>query len=75
MNYFRMTIRPFGDVFQVFKLKRQRAGGYATDMQGARFVWFVSGAARAEFTGTYGECCAYIESKGAEFMSEHGISC
>lgn len=70
----RMTIRTCGEQFQVFGMKREvtRVGtGYPADFGG----WFVSRAARAQFTGTYSECSAFIQEQGAQFMSEHGISC
>ena len=75
MNYLRMTIREFNEEFQVFKLKRQRDGGFATDMAAARFSWFVSKAAKPLFNGSYGDCVKFIHSEGAMFMSEHGIKC
>jgi hypothetical protein len=75
MNYNRMTIRPAEQQFQVFKMKRRQQGGWATDMAGARFSWFVSGAAKPQFTGTYEQAFEYIKSKDAMYMSEHGIAC
>lgn len=75
MNYNRMTIRTNGAVCEVFKMKRAQVGGYATDMAGKRFIWSVPAIAKARFAGSYGECLAYIESQGAEFMTEHGIPC
>lgn len=74
MNYNRMTIRPAAEQFQVLSLtpSRTRVGtGYASTLNG----WYVGRAARARFTGTYAECTAYIKAQGAEFMSEHDITC
>jgi len=73
-NYNRMTIRTNGTVAQVFKMKSQQSGGWATDMAAKRYSWFVSAAARPLFTGTYGECLHFIAAQGAEFMTEHGIA-
>lgn len=75
MNYNRMTIRAKGELFQVFKMKRKRQGGYATDMAAQRFVWFVSRIAKPQFEGTYNDCMKFIKDSGAEFMTEHGIPC
>ena len=75
MNYNRMTIRTNGAICEVFKMKNTQVGGFATDMAAKRFVWSVSAIAKAKFAGSYTECLAYIESQGAEFMTEHGISC
>lgn len=75
MNCNRMTIRDAGQVCQVFKLKRQQFGGFATDMAAARFTWLVSAIAKPQTTGTYQQCLDFIKSKGAEFMTEHGIPC
>ena len=74
-NYNRFTVRPYGDQFQVFKLKRERCGGWATDMAACKFRWFVSGAATAKFTGDYTSCIEYIESANGVYMTEHGIAC
>jgi hypothetical protein len=74
-NFNRMTIRENGTVFSVFKMKSQQVGGWTTDMAAKKFSWFVSRIAAPRFTGTYAECTRFIESEGAEFMSEHGIAC
>ena len=74
-NFNRFTIRRHGDNFQVFRMKRERCGGYATDMASCRFVWFVSKAATAKFEGAYSECVAYIETERGLYMTEHGIAC
>lgn len=73
-NFNRMTIRPAGPAFQVFKLNRYQSGR-PTDMGQLRFTWAVSPAAKVRFTGTYDDCCKFIEEQGAVFMSEHGIPC
>lgn len=73
-NYNRMTIRTDGGTCQVFKMKRQRSGGWATDMAAQRFSYFVSTVAKSQFEGTYGDCLSFIEEQGALFMTEHGIS-
>ncbi|USE79017.1 hypothetical protein NDR89_20485 [Cupriavidus gilardii] len=76
MNYNRMTIRATGDKCEVHKLHphHQYASGSPTG-GGARQTRFVARPyARPLFVGTYGDCLAYIESQGAEFMTEHGIS-
>lgn len=72
-NFNRMTILANGETCQVFKMKRERVGGYATDMAGQRFTWRRVKVAR--FTGTYSECQAFIEKNGAQFMTDHGIPC
>lgn len=71
--FLRMTIRPDGGCFSVFKMQRSRASGYATDMAAQRFAWSVPRHARCRFRGTYADCLAYIAAEGAQFMSEHGI--
>lgn len=73
MNYNRMTVRESGTEFSVFKMKSQQSGGYSTDGAAKRFSYFVSAAAKPQFTGTYAECVEHITSAGAEYMSEHGI--
>jgi len=72
-NFNRMTIRQHGSQFAVFKMKRERSGGYATDMAGQRFIYSVSRVAAPRKIGTYSECAAFIQSEGALFMSEHGL--
>ena len=64
MNFYRMTIRDG----QVYKIKREQVGGYATDMAAKKFVWFISGAAKPRFTGSQDECLAYIAAQGAEYQ-------
>ncbi len=73
-NFNRMTIRPAGAAFQVFKLNRYQSGR-PTDMGQLRFTWAVSPAAKPRFTGTYDECAAFITLQGAQYMSEHSIPC
>lgn len=73
-NFKRMTIRVSGNECSVFKMKREQHG-YATDMAGGKFTWFVSRIAKPVFTGTYAECQKYIEDQNGEFMTEHGIPC
>lgn len=75
MNFNRMTIRAAGQVCQVFKLKREQFGGYATDMAAARFTWNVSAISKPQTTGTYQHCMDFIKSQGAVFTTEHGITC
>ena len=68
----KMTIRrkPGNSLHcEVFKLKRQRIGGYATDMAGAKFEWFVSGAAQPLFKGSYGDCLVFVQHKNAELVA------
>ena len=71
--FLRMTVRPDGAGFAVFKLQRARASGYATDGAAQRFVWSVPRHARPRFRGTYADCLDHIAAAGAQFMSEHGI--
>lgn len=76
MNYNRMTIRATGDKCEVRKLHphHQYVSGSSTG-GGARQTRFVARPyAQPLFVGTYGDCLAYIESQGAEFMTEHGIA-
>ena len=68
-NYHKMTIKPYGENFAVWKLKRRQCYGYATDMAGAIFEWFISQSATAKFIGSYEDCLSFIHSDGAEFMA------
>lgn len=68
----RMTIRAKGRDFQVFKMKPESStpatgGGYR------KTSWFVSRIATPQFSGSYAACLAFIQSKGAQFMSEQGL--
>ena len=74
-NFNRFTVRQDGDNFQVFKMKRERCGGWATDMAASTFIWFVSKAATVKFEGNYESCIEYIESEQGVYMTEHGIPC
>lgn len=74
-NFNRMTIRAKAGSCQVFKMKRERAGGWATDGAAQHFSYSVSRAAAPRFEGNYGDCLKFIEECGAVFMTEHGIAC
>ena len=74
-NFNRFTIRQNGNNFQVFKMKRERCGGWATDMAACKFRWFVSKAATVKFEGDYKSCIEYIESEHGVHMTEHNIPC
>lgn len=70
MNYNRMTIRKIGNRFEVFRMKRQRVCGWATDAAGCNFEWFVSAAAVSQYEGALSDCFDYIKNVGAEYMPE-----
>lgn len=74
-NFNRMTIRVKAGSCQVFKMKRERVGGWATDGAAQRFSYSVSRAASSRFEGSYASCLEFIEKCGAVFMTEHGIAC
>lgn len=75
-NYNRMTIRQFGESFQVFKMKPNHKHAGSVSGGGYKLTtWTVSAIAKARYTGTYSSCMSYISENGAVFMTEHGIPC
>lgn len=75
-NFNRMTIRSNGVLHQVIKLKPRHQHAGTVCGGGHRVTsWSVPALATVRFEGTYAECMVFIESQGAQYMSEHGIPC